>query len=122
MRIIYNDKEANKKKAFFFYFPTREQLYECEDMLFGERKRRERRALLGPIAEDLQKLTKNTEDNFMFYAILKLLAEKEKEKAKAEAEKSIPVEPIEKSSESEKQESEPKPETLRGAPKKKKII
>ena len=34
MRIIYDDKEANKKKGFFFYFQTRDHMYECEEMLF----------------------------------------------------------------------------------------
>ena len=74
MRIVYDDKEAKKKKGFFFYFQTRDHMYECEEMLFGERKRKERAAMLGPIAEDLKKLTKNAEDNIMFYVILKLLA------------------------------------------------
>ena len=78
MRIIYNDKEAKKKKIFYFYFQTSSQMYECEEMLFGERKRD---ALLGPIAEDLKKLTKNVENNIIFYVILKLLAEKENAKA-----------------------------------------
>ena len=112
MRIIYDDKEAKKKKGFFFYFQTRDHMYECEEMLFGERRRRERNAMLGPVAEDLKKLTKNTEDNFMFYAILKLLAEKEK--AKAEKPESIKSEI--------KVESEPEPEPepkLRAAPPKK---
>ncbi len=87
MIIIY--KDANKKKGFFFYFQTRNHMYECKEMLFGKRKRKERVAMLGPIAEDLKKLTKNAENNIMFYAILKLLAEKEKEKAKAEKSKNI---------------------------------
>ncbi len=90
-------------------------MYECEEMLFGERKRKERAAMLGPISENLKKLTKNTEDNILFYAILKLLAEKEKAKAEKQEQENQEL------LNSQKSESEPESESkfkFRAVPKK----
>ena len=112
MRIIYDDKEAKKKKGFFFYFQLRDHMYECEEMLFGERKRKERAEKLGPIAEDLKKLTKNAEDNIMFYVILKLLAEKEKAKAEKQENESENQKEMLESQKSESIENEIKNESF----------